>query len=123
LLPVLKITATWRISNFPGSDASLRISALDFGSKSPPYAPRFERRDMTVGLRIESAKKAWPISGLPAITAEAGKIHRRLRLPTVDARFGRSANGFRATHQAHGGTTWDTFRLAGRAARSNGCSR
>jgi pyrroloquinoline quinone biosynthesis protein B len=71
LLPVLENYCEVRVSNFPVRIASLRISALDFGSKSPPYAPHLKRRGLVAGLRIESAKKSLAyLPGLPAITVE-----------------------------------------------------
>ena len=75
LLPVLKNYCEVHVSSFPVQVASLRISALDLGSKSPPYAPRFNRPGLVAGLRIESAKKSLAyLPGLPAITAEVEKF-------------------------------------------------
>jgi pyrroloquinoline quinone biosynthesis protein B len=75
LLPVLKNYCEVRISHFPVRIASLSISALDLGSKSPPYAPHWKRRGLVAGLRIESAKKRLAyLPGLPAITVEVEKF-------------------------------------------------
>jgi pyrroloquinoline quinone biosynthesis protein B len=75
LLPVLKNYCEVRVSHFPVQIASLRISALDLGSKSPPYAPHLRRRGLVAGLRIESAKKSVAyLPGLPAITVEVEKF-------------------------------------------------
>lgn len=88
LLPVLKNYCDVRVSNFPVQIASLRISALDFGSKSPPYAPRLKRQDMVVGLRIESGKKSLAyLPGLPAITTEAEKFIAGCDCLLVDGTF------------------------------------
>ena len=88
LLPVLKNYCDVRVSNFPVRIASLQISALDFGSKSPPYAPHLKRRDMVVGLRIESAKKSLAyLPGLPAITAEVEKFIAGCDCLLVDGTF------------------------------------
>jgi pyrroloquinoline quinone biosynthesis protein B len=75
LLPVLKNYCEVRVSHFPVQIASLHISALDLGSKSPPYAPHLRRRGLVAGLRIESAKKSVAyLPGLPAITVEVEKF-------------------------------------------------
>lgn len=88
LLPVLKNYCEVRVSNFPVQIASLRISALDFGSKSPPYAPRLKRRGLVAGLRIESAKKSLAyLPGLPAITAEVEKFIAGCDCLLVDGTF------------------------------------
>jgi pyrroloquinoline quinone biosynthesis protein B len=88
LLPVLKNYCDIRISNFPTRIASLQISALDFGSKSPPYAPRVKGRGLVVGLRIDSAKKSLAyLPGLPAITAEVEKFIAGCDCLLVDGTF------------------------------------
>jgi pyrroloquinoline quinone biosynthesis protein B len=88
LLPVLKNYCDVRVSNFPIQIASLQISALDFGLKSPPYAPRLKRRDMAVALRIESAKKSLAyLPGLPAITAEVEKFIAGCDCILIDGTF------------------------------------
>jgi pyrroloquinoline quinone biosynthesis protein B len=88
LLPVLKNYCDVRVSNFPAQIASLRISALDFGSKSPPYAPQVKRRGLVAGLRIESAKKCLAyLPGLPAITAEVEKFIAGCDCLLVDGTF------------------------------------
>ncbi|MGD1088827.1 MAG: pyrroloquinoline quinone biosynthesis protein PqqB [Verrucomicrobiota bacterium] len=75
LLPVLKNYCEVRVSHFPVQIASLRISALDLGSKTPPYAPHLKRRGLVVGLRIESSQKSLAyLPGLPAITVEVEKF-------------------------------------------------
>jgi len=88
LLPVLKNYCDVRVSNFPVQIASLRISALDLGSKSPPYAPRWKRRGLVAGLRIDSAKKSLAyLPGLPAITAEVEKFIAGCDCLLVDGTF------------------------------------
>lgn len=88
LLPVLKNYCDVRVSDFPVQIASLRISALDFGSKSPPYAPRLKRRGLVAGLRIESGKKSLAyLPGLPAITAEVEKFIAGCDCLLVDGTF------------------------------------
>jgi pyrroloquinoline quinone biosynthesis protein B len=88
LLPVLKNYCDVRISNFPVQIASLRISALDFGSKSPPYAPQLKHPGLAVGLRIESAKKSLAyLPGLPAISAEVEKFIAGCNCLLVDGTF------------------------------------
>lgn len=75
LLPVLKNYCDLHVSHFPVQIASLRISALDFGSKSPPYAPRFKGSGLVAGLRIESANRSLAyLPGLPEITAAVEKF-------------------------------------------------
>lgn len=88
LLPVLKNYCDVRVSNFPVRIASLRISALDFGSKSPPYAPQLKHPGLAVGLRIESAKKSLAyLPGLPAISAEVEKFIAGCDCLLVDGTF------------------------------------
>ena len=88
LLPVLKNYCDVRVSNFPVQIASLQISALDFGSKSPPYAPLVKSRGFVVGLRIDSAKKSLAyLPGLPAITAEVEKFIAGCDCLLVDGTF------------------------------------
>jgi pyrroloquinoline quinone biosynthesis protein B len=88
LLPVLKNYCNVRVSNFPVQIASLRISALDFGSKSPPYAPQVKRRGLVAGLRIESAEKSLAyLPGLPAIMAEVEKFIAGCDCLLVDGTF------------------------------------
>lgn len=88
LLPVLKNYCDVRVSNFPVQIASLRISALDFGSTSPPYAPRVKQRGLVAGLRIDSAKKSLAyLPGLPAITAEVEKFIAGCDCLIVDGTF------------------------------------
>jgi pyrroloquinoline quinone biosynthesis protein B len=88
LLPVLKNYCDVRVSHFPVQIASLRISALDFGSKSPPYAPEVKQRGLVVGLRIESAQKSLAyLPGLPAITAEVEKFIAGCDCLLVDGTF------------------------------------
>jgi pyrroloquinoline quinone biosynthesis protein B len=88
LLPVLKKYCDVRVSNFPAQIASLRISALDFGSKSPPYAPKSKQRGLVVGLRIESAKKSLAyLPGLSVITAEVEKFIAGCDCLLVDGTF------------------------------------
>jgi pyrroloquinoline quinone biosynthesis protein B len=75
LLPVLKNYCEIRVSHFPVQIASLRISALDLGSKSPPYAAHSRQRGLVAGLRIESAKKSVAyLPGLPEITVEVERF-------------------------------------------------
>lgn len=75
LLPVLENYCKVRVSHFPVQIASLRISALELGSKSPPYAPHLKRRGLVAGLRIESLQKSLAyLPGLPAITVAAEKF-------------------------------------------------
>jgi pyrroloquinoline quinone biosynthesis protein B len=88
LLPVLKNYCDVCVSNFPVRIASLRIFALDFGSKSPPYAPRLKRNGLVAGLRIQSAKKSLAyLPGLPAITAEVEKFIAGCDCLLVDGTF------------------------------------
>jgi pyrroloquinoline quinone biosynthesis protein B len=88
LLPVLKNYCDVRVSNFPVRIAALRISALDFGSKSPPYAPQVKQGGLVVGLRIESAKKSVAyLPGLPAVTAEVAKFIAGCDCLLVDGTF------------------------------------
>jgi pyrroloquinoline quinone biosynthesis protein B len=88
LLPVLKNYCDVRVSNFPIRVASLQISALDFGSKSPPYAPRLKCRGLVVGLRIESAKKSLAyLPCLPAISVEVEKFIAGCDCILVDGTF------------------------------------
>jgi pyrroloquinoline quinone biosynthesis protein B len=88
LLPVLKNYCDVRVSHFPVQIASLRISALDFGSKPPPYAPHLNQRGLVAGLRIESAKKSVAyLPGLPAITAEVEKFIAGCDCLLVDGTF------------------------------------
>ncbi len=88
LLPVLKNYCDVRVSNFPVQIASLKISALDFGSKSPPYAPQLKNHGLVVGLRIESAKKSLAyLPGLPTITAEVEKFIAGCDCLLVDGTF------------------------------------
>lgn len=75
LLPALKNYCDVRVSHFPAQIASLKISALELGSKSPPYAPHLKRRGLVVGLRIESVGKSLGyLPGLDAITGEVEKF-------------------------------------------------
>jgi pyrroloquinoline quinone biosynthesis protein B len=88
LLPVLKNYCDVRISNFSAKIAALRISALDFGSKSPPYAPRVKQRGLVAGLRIDSAEKSLAyLPGLPAITVEVEKFIAGCDCLLVDGTF------------------------------------
>ncbi|MBC8095093.1 MAG: pyrroloquinoline quinone biosynthesis protein PqqB [Akkermansiaceae bacterium] len=71
LLSALKHYSDVRVSDFPVRIASLRVSAIDIGSKAPPYAPPSTRRGLVAGLRIESATRRLAyLPGLPAITKE-----------------------------------------------------
>jgi pyrroloquinoline quinone biosynthesis protein B len=84
----LKKYCAVRVSHFPVQIASLRISAFDFGSKSPPYAPRLKRRGLVAGLRIESAQKSLAyLPGLPVITAEVEKFIAGCDCLLVDGTF------------------------------------
>lgn len=77
-----------RVSGFPVQIASLRISALDFGSKSPPYAPEVKNSGLVVGLRIESAKNSLAyLPGLPAITADVEQFIAGCDCLLVDGTF------------------------------------
>jgi pyrroloquinoline quinone biosynthesis protein B len=88
LLPTLKNYCDIRVSNFPAQIASLKISALELGSKSPPYAPRLKSRGLVVGLRIESAKKSLAyLPGLDAITDEVEKFIAGCDCLLVDGTF------------------------------------
>jgi pyrroloquinoline quinone biosynthesis protein B len=88
LLPVLEKYCRVRISHFPIRIASLRISALEFGLKSPPYAPHLKRRGLEVGLRIESAGKSLTyLPGLPVITADVEKFIAGCDCLLVDGTF------------------------------------
>lgn len=88
LLPVLKKYCEVRVFNFPAKIASLQISALECGSKSPPYAPRFKSPGLVVGLKIESAKKGLAyFPGLPAITIEVEKFIAGCDCLLVDGTF------------------------------------
>lgn len=88
LLGVLKHYSEVRVSHFPVRLASLRISALDFGSKSPPYAPVVKAPGLVAGLRIDSARRSLAyLPGLPAITAAVEKFIAGCDALLVDGTF------------------------------------
>jgi pyrroloquinoline quinone biosynthesis protein B len=88
LLPVLKNYCEVRVSHFPTQIASLRISVFNFGSKSPPYAPRLKSPGLVVGLKIESAKRSLAyFPGLPAITIKVEKFIAGCDCLLVDGTF------------------------------------
>lgn len=88
ILPVLEKYSAVQISHFPVRVASLRISAIDFGSKAPPYAAHLKRQGLVAGLRIESAEKSLAyLPGLPAITAEVEKFIAGCDCLLVDGTF------------------------------------
>jgi len=75
VLGVLKHYSEVLVSHFPVRLASMRISALDFGSKSPPYAPKVKAPGLVAGLRIDSATTSLAyLPGLPAITPQVEKF-------------------------------------------------
>lgn len=88
LLAVLKNYCKVRISHFPVRVAGLRITALDVGSKAPPYASHTGRRGLVSGLRIETAqKKLAYLPGLEAITDEVGAFIAGCDCLLVDGTF------------------------------------
>ena len=88
LLPVLQHYCQVRVSDFPVRIGLLRISAIDVGSKAPPYARKIKRRELVQGLKFESpAGKLAYLPGLEKITPAVEKFIGGCDCLLVDGTF------------------------------------